>query len=153
MKHQMIAAQVALSALVIGPGAALATNADPAVLRTAAATPLGRAPVKPMPVPSSAASRAADAAANASSAAAPCGRVELAPVVQIPVGKSTVIKPPNPIARILLGNPENARAARPAETPAQNSKEEGVAKAPAIDSRPGVADVDVLLLGPSEVCG
>jgi pilus assembly protein CpaC len=83
--------------------------------------------------------------------ASPCGRVEVAPVVQIPVGKSTVIKPKTPVARILLGNPENARAARPTETPGQNSKEEGVAKPPTVDTRPGVADVDVLLLGPTEV--
>jgi len=81
--------------------------------------------------------------------AGPCGRLDIAPVVQIPVGKSTVIKPVTPIARILLGNPENARAARPSETP-EGKKDEGV-KAPAVYTRPGVADVDVLLLGPNEV--
>lgn len=78
-----------------------------------------------------------------------CTRVEIAPMVNVPVGKSTVIRPTSPVARILLGNPENARAARPAETP-EGKKEEGV-KAPAIDTRPGVADVDVLLLAPTEV--
>jgi pilus assembly protein CpaC len=78
-----------------------------------------------------------------------CTRVDVAPMVHIPVGKSTVIRPASPVARILLGNPENARAARPAETP-EGKKDEGV-KAPAIDTRPGVADVDVLLLAPTEV--
>ncbi|HSI58040.1 MAG TPA: type II and III secretion system protein family protein [Ideonella sp.] len=78
-----------------------------------------------------------------------CASVNIAPLVQIPVGKSTVMRPSSPVTRILLGNPENARAARPAESP-DAKKEEGV-KAPAMDTRPGVADVDVLLLAPTEV--
>ncbi|OGB32994.1 MAG: outer membrane channel protein [Burkholderiales bacterium RIFCSPLOWO2_12_FULL_61_40] len=78
-----------------------------------------------------------------------CARVNIAPVVQIPVGKSTILRPSSPITRILLGNPENARAARPNENP-DGKKEENV-KAPAINTRPGVADVDVLLLAPTEV--
>ena len=43
----------------------------------------------------------------------PCGRVDVAPMVTIPVGKSTVIRPEVAVRRILLGNPENAQAARP----------------------------------------
>lgn len=79
-----------------------------------------------------------------------CSRVEIAPMVQIPVGKSTVLRPTSPVTRILLGNPENARAARPAET--DGKKDEGGGKASAgADTRPGVADVDVLLLAPTEV--
>lgn len=91
------------------------------------------------------------AAAAPVMAAAPCGRVDIAPVVQIPVGKSTVIKPATAVTRILLGNPERARAARPAE------KEEGKSRRDEEDSevndrmRPGVADVDVLLLSPHEI--
>src|SRR5262245_29563628 len=46
----------------------------------------------------------------------PCGRVEVGPMVRVPVGKSTVLKPQAPVTRILLGNPENAQAARPSET-------------------------------------
>ena len=79
----------------------------------------------------------------------PCGRVALGPMVNIPVGKSTVIRPDRPVARILLGNPENARAAQPTSAP-EVKKDDGV-KTPAVNSRPGVAEVDVLLLGPSEV--
>ncbi|MCV4600638.1 hypothetical protein OFC63_31925, partial [Escherichia coli] len=77
--------------------------------------------------------------------------MDIAPVVQIPVGKSTVIKPATAVTRILLGNPERARAARPAE------KEEGKSRRDEEDSevndrmRPGVADVDVLLLSPHEI--
>jgi len=83
-------------------------------------------------------------------AMAPCGRVEIAPVVQVSVGKSTVIRPPSPIARVLLGNPVGSRAARPAEAKGKDTKaDEGEAAAEAL--RPGVADLDVLLLSPSEV--
>jgi len=70
--------------------------------------------------------------------------------VQIPVGKSTVLRPTSPVTRILLGNPENARAARPAETDGKKDDSGGKASA-AVDTRPGVADVDVLLLAPTEV--
>ncbi|HUG26556.1 type II and III secretion system protein family protein [Piscinibacter sp.] len=83
---------------------------------------------------------------------APCGRVEIAPVVQVSVGKSTVIRPPSPITRVLLGNPVGSRAARPAEAKdkAKDTKaDEGEAAAEAL--RPGVADLDVLLLSPNEV--
>jgi pilus assembly protein CpaC len=83
------------------------------------------------------------------SSATPCGRVEVAPAVQIPLGKSTVVKPPRPVTRILLGNPDNARAARPAERSEGKKDDPSAAAAPA--ARPGVADVDVLLLGPNEV--
>ena len=66
--------------------------------------------------PKAAAPSAARPAAAAPSAAGLCSRVEIAPMVQIPVGKSTVLRPASPVTRILLGNPENARAARPAES-------------------------------------
>ncbi|WP_298832652.1 type II and III secretion system protein family protein [uncultured Piscinibacter sp.] len=104
--------------------------------------------VAAQPAKPAAAAQTARAAAPASTAAL-CSRIEIAPLVHIPVGKSTVMRPTTPVARILLGNPENARAARPAETP-DGKKDEGV-KAPAVDTRPGVADVDVLLLAPTEV--
>ncbi|HYJ97017.1 MAG TPA: type II and III secretion system protein family protein [Burkholderiaceae bacterium] len=102
-------------------------------------------PAKPQPVQQP----ARTATAPVTSATALCTRVEIAPLVHLPVGKSTVLRPVSPVTRILLGNPENARAARPAENP-EGKKEEGV-KTPALDTRPGVADVDVLLLAPTEV--
>jgi pilus assembly protein CpaC len=90
------------------------------------------------------------AGAVLSTAAGLCSRVNIAPMVQIPVGKSTVLRPTTPVTRILLGNPENARAARPAEN--TDGKKDDAAKAAAtVDARPGVADVDVLLLAPTEV--
>jgi pilus assembly protein CpaC len=98
------------------------------------------------------AARAVPAKAHATpvaQAAGLCTRVEIGPLVQLPVGKSTVLRPASPITRILLGNPENARAARPAE--AEGRKDDGGRAAATVDTRPGVADVDVLLLAPTEV--
>lgn len=81
---------------------------------------------------------------------APCGRVDIAPVVQVSVGKSTVIKPSSPIKRILLGNPENSRAAAPKE-PNEKADKAGAMVATISEHRPGVADIDILLLSPTEV--
>jgi pilus assembly protein CpaC len=79
----------------------------------------------------------------------PCSRVDIAPAVQVSVGKSTVVKPSSPVTRILLGNPDGSHAARPVEA----TKEGEAAKGPSPESnrRPGVAEVDVLLLSPTEV--
>jgi len=104
---------------------------------------------KTKPAKAAAQPAAASASPEPPSSTGLCARVNIAPVVQIPVGKSTILRPSSPITRILLGNPENARAARPNENP-DGKKEENV-KAPAINTRPGVADVDVLLLAPTEV--
>jgi pilus assembly protein CpaC len=87
--------------------------------------------------------------ASANPGTALCTTVRMAPLVEVPVGKSSVLRLPAPATRILLGNPENARAARPADMP-ERRKDEGV-KAPPADNRPGVAEVDVLLLAPTEV--
>jgi pilus assembly protein CpaC len=98
------------------------------------------------------AARPAPAKARAVVAAEPaglCTRVAIGPLVQLPVGKSTVLRPASPITRILLGNPENARAARPIE--ADGKKDDSGRAAATVDTRPGVADVDVLLLAPTEV--
>ena len=81
---------------------------------------------------------------------APCGRVDIAPVVQVSVGKSTVIKPPSPITRILLGNPENSRAAVPKEANEKTDRP-GAAAALSEQRRPGVAELDIVLLSPTEV--
>lgn len=89
-------------------------------------------------------------AAVNTTAGSPCGRVEIAPMVTIPVGKSSVIRPQTPVARILLGNPDNAQAARPSEDSAKDDKD-GRQQTKQQGGRPGVAQVDVLLLSPSEI--
>ena len=81
---------------------------------------------------------------------APCSGVDLAPVVQVSVGKSTIIRPPVPIRRVLLGNPESSSAA----TPKMVTDRAGAlptAVALVSDRRPGVAELDILLLSPTEV--
>ena len=82
---------------------------------------------------------------------APCGRVEIAPVVQVSVGKSTVIRPPSPVTRVLLGNPEHSQAGKPTELTGKDDKREAPMAAGDNKQRPGVADLDVLLLSPTEV--
>lgn len=82
---------------------------------------------------------------------APCGRVEIAPVVQVSAGKSTVLRPAVPITRVLLGNPEGSRAARPAVSKGKEDKEPATGATGEDKQRPGVAEVDVLLLSPTEV--
>lgn len=79
----------------------------------------------------------------------PCDRVNIAPMVTIPVGKSSVIRPEVPVRRILLGNPENAQAARPSTEAA--AAKSGGQQTKQDEGRPGVAQVDVLLLSPSEI--
>ena len=88
-----------------------------------------------------------------SQATSPCTRVEIGPVVQVGAGKSTVIRPTSPITRILLGNPDGSRAAQPVETKGQgkDDRDAGNQAAPVDKMRPGVAELDVLLLSPTEV--
>lgn len=87
--------------------------------------------------------------AAATAGGSPCGRVEIAPMVTVPVGKSTVIRPQVPVTRILLGNPENTQAARPSIEQPKDDK--GGQQTKQDDGRPGVAQVDVLLLSPNEI--
>jgi len=83
--------------------------------------------------------------------ASPCGRVEVGPIVKLAVGKATVLKLEAPVTRILLGNPENAQAARPVVSAPSATGAPPAAATQQNTNRPGVADVDVLLLSPREV--
>lgn len=114
--------------------------------------PTGEAQTRPAR-PGAPSAPAARAAAAPPATTSVCERVNIAPVVNIPVGKSTVVRPSTPVTRILLGNPDNARAARPVEQ-ADPTKEDGQRRQGGGQQgnlRPGVADVDVVLLGPTEV--
>ncbi len=103
-------------------------------------------------VPGMAAAPAPGASAGAAGAGPSCSRVEIAPPVQVTAGKSTVIRPAGAIRRVLLGNAEGSRAVAPRPAAPASGAAAGT-PAPADDSaqRPGVADIDVLLLGPTEV--
>ena len=109
--------------------------------------------------------------------ASPCSRgVEMGPLVKLAVGKAMLLKLEAPIARILLGNPENSQAAQPRSSVqnqvvvnvGRDDRQVSAAASPAAGApaagqgggggggqqnarRPGVADVDVLLLSPREV--
>jgi len=89
-------------------------------------------------------------AAPPGAASLQCSQVQAGPVVQVPVGKSVIVRPDTPVVRIVLGNPDNTRAARPSEATA-DSKGASAPAATASTRRPGVGDVDVLLLGPGEL--
>lgn len=85
-----------------------------------------------------------------SQAASPCERIDIAPPVTVSVGKSTVLKPPSAITRVVLGNPVGSRAARPTESSGKDD-EQDIGRAAQDKTRPGVAELDVLLLSPTEV--
>lgn len=129
-----------LLTLAIGALATPATQAQTVAARVAAAAP----------------ARAETTAAVGRPAApaypsAPCSSVEIAPVVQVSVGKSTVVRPSSAIKRILMGNPENSRAAAPKEPNEKTDRAVAAATLSSEQRRPGVAEVDILLLGPTEV--
>lgn len=139
----LLALAIALAAAVAGQpvgAAGPAPSANPA-LRTAPAVPAAAGPAAP-------------AAAAAAAPPVRCERLDVGPMVQMAVGKSTVIRPAVPVKRILLGNPDNARAARPAEADEARKPDTARSTGTGADAdrrRPGVADVDVLLLGPNEL--
>jgi len=83
---------------------------------------------------------------------APCDRVDMGPTITVTVGKSTLVKLQTPISRIVLGNPDQGRAARPIEIETTVDQARGGVTRTAVETnRPGVADVDVVLLSPQEI--
>ncbi|WP_246167629.1 type II and III secretion system protein family protein [Propionivibrio limicola] len=102
---------------------------------------LGSAPVNAAPA----------RATPAPTAGSPCARVEMGPIVKLSVGKASVLKLESPVTRILLGNPEDSQVAHPKE----GAQSEQANRSPGSNRqntrRPGVADVDVLLLSPREI--
>lgn len=80
-----------------------------------------------------------------------CAQVNMAPLVRLAIGKSTVVRPTVPVARILLGNPDNSRAGRPADADIKGGAGPAAAAGGAGSPRAGAADIDILLLGPSEI--
>jgi pilus assembly protein CpaC len=110
------------------------------------------------------------ASSNQSESTTPCSTTETAPLINVPVGKSAVLKLQAPASRIIMGNPEGGRAARPTLIESGNKYAQreggGVAKPTlfesgnryaqsnernATSSSSGVADVDVVLLNPNEI--
>src|SRR5438552_9050701 len=93
----------------------------------------------------------AAAAQRSATQSVPCDRVDMGPTINVTVGKSTLVKLQTPITRIVLGNPDTGRTARPIEIETTLETARGAARPAAETSRPGVADVDVVLLSPQEI--
>lgn len=87
------------------------------------------------------------------SGASPCTTVDVGPIVRLSVGKASILKLQSPVTRILLGNPEESQAVQPsAATPQSGAPAPAQAAARQQSARrPGVADVDILLLSPREI--
>src|SRR5436190_11373376 len=84
--------------------------------------------------------------------AVPCDRVDMGPTISVTVGKSTLLKLQTPITRIVVGNPDRGIAAAPIEVePTLEQPRGAAARGGAETNRPGVADVDVILLSPQEI--
>lgn len=79
----------------------------------------------------------------------PCSTTETAPLINVPLGKSTVLKLKVPASRIIMGNP-GGRAARPTLVQG-GDKSAKTDETYAAASSSGVADVDVVLLNPNEI--
>jgi pilus assembly protein CpaC len=113
------------------------------------------APLQAAPDAATPAARAPAASAREATAAGQCTRVEVAQPMQVSVGKSTVIRPAGAISRILLGHPDGSRAGAPREASPEAERGNGAGAPSAVADRdrlrPGVADVDVVLLGPTEL--
>lgn len=79
----------------------------------------------------------------------PCTSVTIDPPTEVVLGKSTVIRLTTPVARMIVGGLSSGRAGRPAEAGA--SRAPGAQPQQAQQRNDGVADVDVMLLGPTEL--
>ncbi len=94
-------------------------------------------------------SRATPASPASAVSGSPCATVEIGPIVKLSIGKASVLKLQSPVTRILLGNPDNSQAVQPSAGAPSTAT-----AAPARQQnagKPGVADVDVLLLSSREV--
>lgn len=94
--------------------------------------------------------KASPAGKSQAMSSTPCTTTQTVPLINVPLGKSTVLKLQVPASRIIMGNPEGGRAARPAVITGADKTAKGEEAAQAASSN-GVADVDVVLLNPSEI--
>jgi pilus assembly protein CpaC len=72
-------------------------------------------------------------------------------LVNVPVGKSTVIKLDTPVNRIVMGSPDQSKAARPIELDSDSALDDKRRASKSDDGKTGVADIDVLLLSRKEI--
>lgn len=100
--------------------------------------------------PAAAATKAKPASTPRAGSPTPCSITETAPLINVPLGKSAVLKLQTPATRIIMGNPEGGRVGRPAvvESSKQSAQEK---ESTAASGSNGVADIDVVLLNPNEI--
>lgn len=136
-----------------GPEAVQRKSSDVRSVRTAAAAPVSLAQASVSPAPAPAASAPPPPAHHASPmptalSLPPCNQVTVEPAAQVTLGKSTVLGLNAPIVRMVVGGAPASRALAPvADRPASSA---GLAAAAATASD-GVAQIDLILLGPTEL--
>lgn len=95
-----------------------------------------------------ASTQAATSGSAKTALSASCVTTETAPLINVPLGKSTVLKLKEPASRIIMGG--GGRAAKPALIKSDDKSAQG--KEPqAAPASNGVADLDVVLLNPHEM--
>ncbi len=94
--------------------------------------------------------KAKPASKSPEASSTPCTTTQTAPLIDVPLGKSTVLKLQAPASRIIMGNPEGGRAARPTLVQGDD-KTAKTSEGAAAAGTSGVADVDVVLLNPTEI--
>lgn len=100
--------------------------------------------------PAAAATKAKPASTPRAGSPTPCSITETAPLINVPLGKSAVLKLQTPATRIIMGNPEGGRVGRPAVVDSSKQSAQEKESAAASGSN-GVADIDVVLLNPNEI--
>jgi len=95
---------------------------------------------------------AAKTVRTSSAGLAPCNSIRQADPALVTLGKSTLIKLPAPVVRMVVGGLGTGMAGRPVETESGTPPAPGAQQmARAGNLRTGVADADIMLLGPREL--
>lgn len=81
---------------------------------------------------------------------APCSTIAMAEPATITMGKSTLIKLPQPVVRLVVGGMGTGHAGRPVDGETSPPLPQGQQARPGI-AKTGVGDADVMLLSPSEL--
>ena len=136
---------------VAGPGTAAATAATATTPSNATGAITARAPGRPNAPPTQATLAPATLLGPPPAPLKPCTAVTVDPPTQIVLGKSTVVKLATPAVRMVVGGLASGRSGRPAEAGGDKSAAAAQQALAASVGQDGVADVDVILLSPTEL--
>ena len=106
-------------------------------------------PATPAAIPAATAA-VSTAPAPANAPLKPCSSVTVDPPTQVLLGKSTVVKLSTPAARMIVGGLSSSRAGKPQEKTDDKSTAPGLSQQSG-NATDGIADVDVMLLSPTEL--